>query len=644
METYSHHRLVKNDNGYELILYIDANSEFSTELGAKLKPTERLKIQALNFMNAGKLSSIKITKITIMIGTMMITSFHTNDVEAAVSDTQTSQQQTIELDTYTVTAGDSLSVIARKFNISTQQLKSVNSLNSDLIRIGQQLKLPFFTYTVQIGDSLSVLARNYGTSINEMRQLNDLTGDVIRIGQKLKIPLTIQNTSTDASQTEHAVPAPAPVDRYTVVSGDTLSGLARRFNTTVSHLQQLNNLTGDFLSIGQQLTVPAGNQSSPSTTPTRYVDAGGYYTVKSGDSLSVIARDLGTTVSQLRTINNLTTDTLQVGQKLKVGAEINHEETLTSDRPSEYTVASGDTLSGIGKRFGVAVDEIKQINNLSNDFIRVGQVLKLEALPQVQEYTVKSGDSLSVIAQDFNTTVESLKRLNHLTSNTIRVGQVLQVQTSASMQDNEGQEVNKPPITENTVSYTTHTVVSGDNIWNLSVQYGIPDKELLAVNNLTRSSVLKIGQELTIPVHEIAVQSTVSERHGEYLDWWTEAQYVFPIGTTAKVIDFITGESFNVKRTIGANHADVETLTQNDTNIARSIWGGFSWNIRSVIVEVNGRRLAASMSLFPHDVQYIHDNGMNGHVDIHFKNSTRHVDGAINQRHQELVREAAGVQ
>lgn len=642
MENYSHHRLVKNDNGYELILYIDGNTEFSTELGSKLKPTDRLKNQALNFMNAGKLSTIKITKITIMIGTMMITSFNTNEVEAAVSDTQNTQQQTIELDTYTVAAGDSLSVIARRFNISTQQLRSANTLNSDLIRIGQQLKLPFFTYTVQTGDSLSVLARNYGTSANEIRQLNQLTGDVIRIGQKLKIPVSIQNVSSD--QEVQLVQPLNPVDSYTVVSGDTLSGLARRFNTTVSHLQEINNLTNDFLSIGQQLTVPAEKQSSSFTTPTRYVDAGGYYTVKSGDSLSVIARDLGTTVPQLRTLNNLTTDTLQVGQKLKIGAEINHEETVTSDRPSEYTVASGDTLSGISKRFGIAVDEIKQINNLNNDFIRVGQVLKLEVTPLVQSYTVKSGDSLSVIARDFGTTVESLKRLNHLTSNTIRVGQVLQVQTTVSMQENEGQTVNKPPITENTVTYTTHTVISGDNIWKLSVQYGIPDRELLAVNNLTRSSVLKIGQELTIPVHEIAVQSTVSERHGEYLDWWTEAQYVFPIGTTAKVTDFITGESFNVKRTIGANHADVETLTQNDTNIARSIWGGFSWNIRSVIVEVNGRRIAASMSFFPHDVQYIHDNGMNGHVDIHFKNSTRHVDGAVNLRHQELVREAAGVQ
>ena len=133
-------------------------------------------------------------------------------------------------------------------------------------------------------------------------------------------------------------------------------------------------------------------------------------------------------------------------------------------------------------------------------------------------------------------------------------------------------EQNSPAPNTNTVSYQEYTVKSGDTIWDLSIKFGLPQAELLKVNGLTMNSHLYIGQKLTIPVHHIAVQATVSERHGEYLDWWTEAQYVFPINKVATVTDFRTGRSFQIKRTIGANHADCEPLTANDASIIKQIW------------------------------------------------------------------------
>ncbi|MFC0559269.1 LysM peptidoglycan-binding domain-containing protein [Halalkalibacter alkalisediminis] len=191
--------------------------------------------------------------------------------------------------------------------------------------------------------------------------------------------------------------------------------------------------------------------------------------------------------------------------------------------------------------------------------------------------------------------------------------------------------------------HTSHTVQTGDTIWDLSVLYGIPQSKLLTVNNLTLSNRLSIGQQLTVPVHSIARKTTVSPQHGEFLDWWTEAQYVFPIGKTAKVTDLATGQSFHIKRTTGANHADCETMTTADTNVARSIWGDFSWTPRAVIIEVDRRKLAASMSFMPHDLQYIRDNGIIGHFDVYFSNSTRHADGRPDASHQLQVERAAGV-
>jgi hypothetical protein len=97
------------------------------------------------------------------------------------------------------------------------------------------------------------------------------------------------------------------------------------------------------------------------------------------------------------------------------------------------------------------------------------------------------------------------------------------------------------------------------------------------------------------------------------------------------------------RRTIGANHADSETVSVNDTNIAKSIWGGFSWTPRAVIVEVDGRKLAGSKSFMPHDVQYITNNGITGHFDVYFGNSTRHKDGKTDASHQLQIERAAGV-
>jgi len=268
-------------------------------------------------------------------------------------------------------------------------------------------------------------------------------------------------------------------------------------------------------------------------------------------------------------------------------------------------------------------------------------VFSLNSATGTLTYTVKSGDTLWKLANQYNTTVHELKSLNNLSGDIIYVGQLLKIKPNAKDQKNT-----EPLKTqnENTVTYITHTVQAGDNMWDLSIKYGIPMTELLKVNNMNESTVLYIGQKITVPVHHIAVKERVSEKHGEYLDWWTEAQYVFPINKVATVTDFQTGRSFKIKRTTGAFHADCEPLTSKDAAIIKEVWGGsYSWQERAVIVEVDGRKIAASMASMPHDIDYIKDNNFNGHFDLHFRNSTRHKDGKISEAHQKQIRVAAGV-
>lgn len=121
-------------------------------------------------------------------------------------------------------------------------------------------------------------------------KLNNLTSTSLSIGQTIEIP-----TKEQASNT------------YTVKSGDSLYSIARRYNTTVDELRRLNNLTNTSLSIDQILKIPAATDNSYQT-----------YTVKSGDSLYSIARKYNTTVDKLKELNNLTSTLLSIGQIIRV--------------------------------------------------------------------------------------------------------------------------------------------------------------------------------------------------------------------------------------------------------------------------------------------------------------------------------------
>lgn len=150
------------------------------------------------------------------------------------------------------------------------------------------------------------------------------------------------------------------------------------------------------------------------------------------------------------------------------------------------------------------------------------------------------------------------------------------------------------------------------------------------------------------------------------VDWWNDGSSIFSVGTNAKVIDIESGNSFNVERTTGTNHADAETLTKNDTDIMKAIWNGFSWQRRPVYLIIDNKAYAASMSAMPHagldrepclkwisnrsgnfnsgqNLDFIKNNGMDGHIDIHFLNSTRHMDNQKDPQHQMAVKKAAKI-
>ena len=202
---------------------------------------------------------------------------------------------------YTVQRGDTLFSIARKFNVSVEELLTLNRLNSLDITIGQQLLIPtngieivgVVDYTIKPGDTLWKIASNCNVSVDDIVKLNNLDSTIIYPGQIIKLSESCASKQNGDNNVEID-------DVYTVKRGDTLYSIARMFNTTVNDLIRDNNLTTTALSIGQQLKVPRNN----------YIE----YTVQRGDTLYSIANRYSTTPAIIRELNNLNNDLLRINQ------------------------------------------------------------------------------------------------------------------------------------------------------------------------------------------------------------------------------------------------------------------------------------------------------------------------------------------
>mgnify|MGYP000445882095 FL=1 len=256
---------------------------------------------------------------------------------------------------------------------------------------------------------------------------------------------------------------------YVVQKGDSLYSIANKLGTTVSELKKENNLTSNTLQIGEVLRIP---------TKEIYEGEENVYIVQKGDTLYSIAAANNTTVDELKKANNLTSNILSTGQLLKIPSALLPEST--------YIVKKGDSLYSIANKYNTTVDELKRINNLTSNILSIGQVLKLpsDKVSDVEKeentisYTVQKGDSLYSIARKYSTTIDKIKDLNNLTTNLLSIGQVLLIPTDTNLE-------------------TTYTVQKGDSLYSIAKKYDTTVDRLKQLNNL-KSNLLSIGQILIV--------------------------------------------------------------------------------------------------------------------------------------------------
>lgn len=200
-------------------------------------------------------------------------------------------------------------------------------------------------------------------------------------------------------------------------------------------------------------------------------------------------------------------------------------------------------------------------------------------------------------------------------------------------------------------------------------KYGLVVDGVAGTGTLSKLESLGLIKLSTVAANVPVVSRGASgSRYGEYIAW-KDASVLLPrMSTIVTVEDFETGKMFKVKISYGHNHADVEAASAEDAKIMLALWGGkWSWDRRAVLVYHKDRVLAASMNGMPHagldtakegvtvsgrsggfgkgyNYDSIKGNLMDGHVCMHFKDSTLHGGGKVDSKHQAMIKKAAGIQ
>jgi len=227
-----------------------------------------------------------------------------------------------------------------------------------------------------------------------------------------------------------------------------------------------------------------------SSTPEPYVAPAAYsgstetYIVQKGDILSRLAVEFNTTTKTLISMNNLSNpDVLYVGQELRVPAgsrrKVSAKKAPSVKKGGEYVIQKGDTLSGIAVAAGVSLDDLRSLNNITDDKIFAGEKLSIPSGGKVPTSTQKSKPKKA-------DPVEPASEVAEPAPAPMASPGVEPVETGSMEVD----------------AVMDHMVYPGETLDDISRQYGVSKSDIMRLNNISDESAVKEGQRLRIPIAE----------------------------------------------------------------------------------------------------------------------------------------------
>jgi LysM repeat protein len=243
-------------------------------------------------------------------------------------------------------------------NTSTS-IKSITSFIIILLCITLTTVAQTTTHTVQKGETLFNIAQQYNVEVEQLKQWNDIQADQLAVGQTLVI--------------REASPKNGPT--HTVQPQETLFSISKKYNVSIAEIKSWNNLESNNLSVGQKLTIypsEENNSEQQSIVVDNETQKNTYYTVKSGDSLFRIAQEHDMEVEELKELNNLSSNTIRVGQKLTVRdneteAPPSVETSIESSPQGKFATykisGNSETIQEIITKFKMDEEEFRALNS-----------------------------------------------------------------------------------------------------------------------------------------------------------------------------------------------------------------------------------------------------------------------------------------
>lgn len=453
---------------------------------------------------------------------------------------------------HTVKRGESLAKVAALYGISKADLADANNISvKTRVKRGVRLKIPYksnfsssdFAYNSNETSAVETSAENssdeyvspYKNLNNEkLAQLPSLMNDSKEV--VLDEEGTEENEETvEQDQPVKLQPAGKVVVTYKVKQNESLLGIADLFNVRVSDLRNWNNIPyTETIKVSQTLNIyvpeekadyyaSLDNQTSKEKTTRSSVDvtkkAWTYYKVRRGDNLSSIASKYKVSVASLKDWNNLSSNRVRRGQKLKISSEPKTnsfaadeektERSVLTQRTFKYKVRRGESLGKIADKFGVRINQLRTWNKLASNDITAGQVLKIhnaesssmgDAISKtpgiLTNYTVKKGETIGEIADQFHVSSSQIRKWNGIKSNNILAGQKLKIYSDGEPLSKSTKRSQDSVVKKSSKS-TSYKVRKGDSLDSIAKRFNLEINELKQLNKLSSNKII-VGQKLVL--------------------------------------------------------------------------------------------------------------------------------------------------
>jgi len=298
-----------------------------------------------------------------------------------------------------VKRGENLNSIADKYGVSVDALRDWNNLSGNKIYSGKKLKIytdhslnyvaenedaafdktSVFRYKVKRGETLSGLAVKFGVPSTTIKRWNRLSSERLTAGQYVKI-YTNNHVSSFGDNT---FKTSANVNYYTVKPGDAIGEVAEKYKVAVSSIRKWNGLRTNKIVAGKRLKIYSDVDINDIGTNDAASSEVENYKIRKGDTIGKIAAKHNVSVAELKKWNKLSDSDIQAGESLKIysrsdkNEDVSHKSKLKS-KSKFHRVASGESLYSISRSYDVSVEDLKSLNKISGNKIKVGQKLRIE--------------------------------------------------------------------------------------------------------------------------------------------------------------------------------------------------------------------------------------------------------------------------